>query len=155
MSGVTELCLCRLGAEDDALERLLAGSGCEVHCFDPSIRRAHLQDHNMWIHRLSVDWRDPNPAVPIQRLHSGSKKLAVILSHFGHRQVRGRNTRASSSFFLCFFICFPIKCQNYSTKFNPYQVVFILIFYITYLMQYIIYIYSITIYVYLYLYSVS
>ncbi|XP_016105201.1 methyltransferase-like protein 24 [Sinocyclocheilus grahami] len=72
---------------DDALERLLAGSGCEVHCFDPSIRRAHLQEDNMWLHRLSVDWRDPNPAVPIQRLHSGSKKLAAILSHFGHRQV--------------------------------------------------------------------
>ncbi|XP_050993967.1 probable methyltransferase-like protein 24 [Labeo rohita] len=77
----------RLGAEDEALERLLAGSGCEVHCFDPSIRRAHLQDAHMWIHRLSVDWRDPNPAVPIQRLHSGTKKLAAILNHFGHRQV--------------------------------------------------------------------
>ncbi|XP_073708952.1 probable methyltransferase-like protein 24 [Garra rufa] len=77
----------RLGAEDDALERLLASSGCEVHCFDPSIRRAHLQDAHMWIHRLSVDWRDPNPAVPIQRLHSGTKKLAAILNHFGHRQV--------------------------------------------------------------------
>uniref|UniRef100_A0A9J7X457 Methyltransferase like 24 n=1 Tax=Cyprinus carpio carpio TaxID=630221 RepID=A0A9J7X457_CYPCA len=77
----------RLGAEDDALERLLAGSGCEVHCFDPSIRRAHLQEDNMWLHRLSVDWRDPNPAVPIQRLHSSSKKLAAILRHFGHRQV--------------------------------------------------------------------
>ncbi|XP_052442429.1 probable methyltransferase-like protein 24 [Carassius gibelio] len=77
----------RLGAEDDSLERVLAGSGCEVHCFDPSISRAHLQEGNMWLHRLSVDWRDPNPAVPVQRLHSGSKKLSAILSHFGHRRV--------------------------------------------------------------------
>ncbi|KAK9957003.1 hypothetical protein ABG768_014701 [Culter alburnus] len=77
----------RLGVEDDGLERLLAGSGCEVHCFDPSIRGAHLQDAHMWLHRLSVDWRDPNPAVPAQRLHSGTKKLAAILNDFGHRQV--------------------------------------------------------------------
>ncbi|XP_051511604.1 probable methyltransferase-like protein 24 [Myxocyprinus asiaticus] len=77
----------RLGLEDDHLERVLAGSGCEVHCFDPSIRAAHLQDSHMWLHRLSVDWRDPNPAVPAQRLHSNTKKLATILNDFGHRQV--------------------------------------------------------------------
>ncbi|XP_067274424.1 probable methyltransferase-like protein 24 [Pseudorasbora parva] len=74
----------RLGAQDDGLERLLAGSGCEVHCFDPSIRGAHLQDAHMWLHRLSVDWRDPNPNL---RNHSGAKKLGAILSAFGHTQV--------------------------------------------------------------------
>ncbi|XP_055042253.2 probable methyltransferase-like protein 24 isoform X1 [Misgurnus anguillicaudatus] len=77
----------RLGSEDDRLERTLAGSGCEVHCFDPSIRGAHLQDSNMWLHKLSVDWRDPNPAVPPQRQHSSTKKLATILNDFGHRRV--------------------------------------------------------------------
>ncbi|KAI7799327.1 probable methyltransferase-like protein 24 [Triplophysa rosa] len=74
----------RLGSEDDGLERSLAVSGCEVHCFDPSIRGAHLQDSHMWFHKLSVDWRDPNPA---GHKHSNTKKLATILNDFGHRQV--------------------------------------------------------------------
>ncbi|CAB1340062.1 unnamed protein product, partial [Coregonus sp. 'balchen'] len=73
--------------EDKTLERSLARAGCEVHCFDPSLRQAHLQESDMWLHRLSVDWRDPNPAIPNQRQHSNTKKLATILNDFGHRQV--------------------------------------------------------------------
>ncbi|XP_030626693.1 methyltransferase-like protein 24 [Chanos chanos] len=76
-----------LGLEEKHLERLLAHAGCEVHCFDPSIREAHLQDADMWLHRLSVDWRDPNPAIPLKRQHSSTKKLATILNDFGHREV--------------------------------------------------------------------
>uniref|UniRef100_A0A4W5LPX1 Methyltransferase like 24 n=1 Tax=Hucho hucho TaxID=62062 RepID=A0A4W5LPX1_9TELE len=76
-----------LGMEDKTLERSLARAGCEVHCFDPSLRHAHLQESDMWLHRLSVDWRDPNPAIPAQRQHSNTKKLATILNDFGHRQV--------------------------------------------------------------------
>ncbi|KAL6485806.1 hypothetical protein MHYP_G00051980 [Metynnis hypsauchen] len=76
-----------LGGEDKWLERALAKAGCEVHCFDPSIKEAHLQDSHMWLHRLSVDWRDPNPAIPAQRQHGSTKKLATILNDFGHRQV--------------------------------------------------------------------
>ncbi|KAI4899134.1 hypothetical protein NFI96_000930 [Prochilodus magdalenae] len=77
----------KLGGEDKWLERALAQAGCEVHCFDPSIKEAHLQDSHMWLHRLSVDWRDPNPAIPAQRQHGTTKKLATILNDFGHRQV--------------------------------------------------------------------
>ncbi|XP_066534056.1 probable methyltransferase-like protein 24 [Hoplias malabaricus] len=76
-----------LGGEEKWLERVLSNAGCEVHCFDPSIKEAHLQDSHMWLHRLSVDWRDPNPAIPAQRQHSSTKKLATILNDFGHRQV--------------------------------------------------------------------
>uniref|UniRef100_A0A8C7IK61 Methyltransferase like 24 n=1 Tax=Oncorhynchus kisutch TaxID=8019 RepID=A0A8C7IK61_ONCKI len=76
-----------LGMEDKTVERSLARAGCEVHCFDPSLRQAHLQESDMWLHRLSVDWRDPNPAIPAQRQHSNTKKLATILNDFGHRQV--------------------------------------------------------------------
>lgn len=76
-----------LGVEDRALERSLARRGCEVHCFDPSLRQPHLQEADMWLHRLSVDWRDPNPAIPAQRQHAHTKKMATILNDFGHRQV--------------------------------------------------------------------
>ncbi|KAG7331675.1 hypothetical protein KOW79_005644 [Hemibagrus wyckioides] len=76
-----------LGGEDKQLEKVLAKAGCEVHCFDPSIREAHLQDSRMWLHRLSIDWRDPNPAVMTQRQHSSTKKLSAVLNHYGHRQL--------------------------------------------------------------------
>ncbi|CAB1343251.1 unnamed protein product [Coregonus sp. 'balchen'] len=76
-----------LGVEDKTLERSLARAGCEVHCFDPSLRQAHLQESDMWLHRLSIDWRDPNPAIPVQRQHGNTKKLAAILNDFGHRQI--------------------------------------------------------------------
>lgn len=76
-----------LGVGDRLLERSLGGAGCEVHCFDPSLRQPHLQQGDMWLHRLSVDWRDPNPAISAQRHHANTKKLATILNDFGHRQV--------------------------------------------------------------------
>ncbi|XP_029902416.1 methyltransferase-like protein 24 [Myripristis murdjan] len=76
-----------LGMDDRSLERSLAKSGCEVHCFDPSLKQPHLQQAEMWLHRLSVDWRDPNPAIVAQHQHASTKKLATILNDFGHRQV--------------------------------------------------------------------
>ncbi|KAM3861554.1 putative methyltransferase-like protein 24 [Diretmus argenteus] len=76
-----------LGVDDRSLERSLARAGCEVHCFDPSLKQPHLQQAEMWLHRLSVDWRDPNPAIAAQRQHANTKKLATILNDFGHRQV--------------------------------------------------------------------
>ncbi|KAK2890148.1 probable methyltransferase-like protein 24 [Channa argus] len=76
-----------LGVDDRSLERSLARSGCEVHCFDPSLKLPHLQQGEMWLHRLSVDWRDPNPAIVAQRQYTNTKKLATILNDFGHRQV--------------------------------------------------------------------
>ncbi|KAK3522667.1 hypothetical protein QTP86_029136, partial [Hemibagrus guttatus] len=86
-SGEVRIAETRLGGEDKQLEKVLAKAGCEVHCFDPSIREAHLQDSRMWLHRLSIDWRDPNPAVMTQRQHSSTKKLSAVLNHYGHRQV--------------------------------------------------------------------
>lgn len=76
-----------LGVDDRSLERSLARSGCEVHCFDPSLKQPHLQQTEMWLHRLSVDWRDPNPAIVAQRQYANTKKLATILNDFGHREV--------------------------------------------------------------------
>ncbi|XP_074470794.1 putative methyltransferase-like protein 24 [Sebastes fasciatus] len=76
-----------LGVDDRSLERSLARAGCEVHCFDPSLKQPHVQQADMWLHRLSVDWRDPNPAVVAQRQYANTKKLATILNDFGHRQV--------------------------------------------------------------------
>ncbi|KAG9347620.1 hypothetical protein JZ751_005191 [Albula glossodonta] len=76
-----------MGMDDKQLELSLARAGCEVHCFDPSIRQAHVQDSDMWYHRLSVDWRDPNPAIPSQQQRSNTKKLATILNDFGHRKI--------------------------------------------------------------------
>uniref|UniRef100_A0A3Q4HF41 Methyltransferase like 24 n=1 Tax=Neolamprologus brichardi TaxID=32507 RepID=A0A3Q4HF41_NEOBR len=76
-----------LGVDDRSLENSLAQSGCEVHCFDPSLKQPHLQQAEMWLHRLSVDWRDPSPAVVAQRQYASTKKLATILNDFGHREV--------------------------------------------------------------------
>uniref|UniRef100_A0AAV2KCC1 Methyltransferase domain-containing protein n=1 Tax=Knipowitschia caucasica TaxID=637954 RepID=A0AAV2KCC1_KNICA len=76
-----------LGADDRSLEMSLVRSGCDVHCFDPSLKQPHLQKAQMWLHRLSVDWRDPNPALVSQHQHGNTKKLATILNDFGHRQV--------------------------------------------------------------------
>lgn len=76
-----------LGVDDRSLERSLVRAGCEVHCFDPSLKQPHLQQAHMWLHRLSVDWRDPNPAVAAQHQHASTKKLAAILNDFGHREV--------------------------------------------------------------------
>lgn len=79
--------VCRLGVEDRSLERSLARAGCEVHCFNPGLKQPHVHQAEMWLHRLSVDWRDPNPAIGAQRQHANTKKLATILNDFGHRQV--------------------------------------------------------------------
>ncbi|XP_026173985.1 methyltransferase-like protein 24 [Mastacembelus armatus] len=76
-----------LGSDDRSLEHSLARSGCEVHCFDPSLKQPHLQQAEMWLHRLSVDWRDPNPAIVAQRRYANTKKLVTILRDFGHREV--------------------------------------------------------------------
>ncbi|KAK7907790.1 hypothetical protein WMY93_016402 [Mugilogobius chulae] len=76
-----------LGADDRSLELSLVRSRCDVHCFDPSLKQPHLQKAQMWFHRLSVDWRDPNPALVAQQQHANTKKLATILNDFGHRQV--------------------------------------------------------------------
>lgn len=89
---VSSLVLCaaplRLDADARQLELALARSGCEVHRFDPSGPRGHQHDSAMWHHSLSVGWRDPNPAVPPQQQRGTAKKLATILSDFGHRTVR-------------------------------------------------------------------
>ncbi|KAM9704547.1 putative methyltransferase-like protein 24 [Menidia menidia] len=76
-----------LGPNERFLEHFLAASGCEVHCFDPSLKEPHRQEAEMWHHRLSVDWRDPNPAFSAQRQHATTKKLATILNEFGHREL--------------------------------------------------------------------
>ncbi|XP_063079148.1 probable methyltransferase-like protein 24 isoform X2 [Engraulis encrasicolus] len=77
-----------LGADERYMERALVKRGCEAHCFDPSIPEPHLQDgERLWVHRLSVDWRDPNPAISAQRYHGNTKKLATILNNFGHQEV--------------------------------------------------------------------
>lgn len=76
-----------LGVDDRSLELSLSRAGCEVHCFDPSLKQPHLQQAEMWLHRLSVDWRDPNPAMVAQRQYASTKKLATILNDFGHRRV--------------------------------------------------------------------
>lgn len=67
----------------------MANSGCEVHRFDPSIKSAHIQEgRHLWHHRLSIDWRDPNPAIAAHKLHSNTKKLGTVLNEFGHQKVR-------------------------------------------------------------------
>lgn len=88
---------CRLGMDDRFLERSLANAGCEVHCFDPGLKQPHAQQDEMWLHRLSVDWRDPNPGLGPQRQHSSTKKLATIMNNFGHRQVRNTHGLMSLS----------------------------------------------------------
>ncbi|XP_043962041.1 methyltransferase-like protein 24 isoform X1 [Gambusia affinis] len=74
-----------LGADDYSMEHFLAQSGCEVHCFDPSMEQPHLQKAEMWFHRISIDWRDPSPAIVPKR--QANRKLATILDDFGHRDV--------------------------------------------------------------------
>lgn len=76
-----------LGGEERSLEQSMVDAGCDVHCFDPSLKQAHQQMAQMWLHRLSMDWRDPNPAIVAQHQHANTKKLATILNDFGHRQV--------------------------------------------------------------------
>ncbi|XP_029451131.1 methyltransferase-like protein 24 isoform X2 [Rhinatrema bivittatum] len=78
----------RLGAHDNQFEVSMADGGCDVHRFDPSIKPIHVQKgQRLWYHRLSIDWRDPNPAISVQKLHSRVKKLGTILSEFGHWKV--------------------------------------------------------------------
>ncbi|MGH0144382.1 UNVERIFIED_CONTAM: hypothetical protein FKN15_051873 [Acipenser sinensis] len=77
-----------LGSEDKQLEVSLAKAGCEVHCFNPSIKVPHVQEaQRLWHHRLSIDWRDPNPAISPNKQHSNTKKLGAILNDFGHRKI--------------------------------------------------------------------
>uniref|UniRef100_A0A8D0L3Q2 Methyltransferase like 24 n=1 Tax=Sphenodon punctatus TaxID=8508 RepID=A0A8D0L3Q2_SPHPU len=77
-----------LGSDDNQFEISLANSGCEVHRFDPSIKSAHIQEgQRLWYHRLSIDWREPNPAIAAHKLHRNTKKLGTILSEFGHQKI--------------------------------------------------------------------
>ncbi|NWS45626.1 MET24 protein, partial [Probosciger aterrimus] len=77
-----------LGNDDNQFETSMANSGCEVHRFDPSIKSAHIQEgQHLWYHRLSIDWRDPNPAIAAHKLHSNTKKLGTILNEFGHQKI--------------------------------------------------------------------
>uniref|UniRef100_H3APQ1 Methyltransferase like 24 n=2 Tax=Latimeria chalumnae TaxID=7897 RepID=H3APQ1_LATCH len=77
-----------LGTEDNHFEVNMAKVGCEVHCFDPSIKHPHIQEgKHLWYHRLSIDWREPSPAIAAQKLHSRTKKMGTILNDFGHRKI--------------------------------------------------------------------
>ncbi|XP_014167518.1 methyltransferase-like protein 24 [Geospiza fortis] len=77
-----------LGNDDNEFELSMANSGCEVHRFDPSIKSAHIQQgRHLWHHRLSIDWRDPNPAIAAHKLHSNTKKLGTVLNEFGHQKI--------------------------------------------------------------------
>ncbi|XP_014819919.1 PREDICTED: methyltransferase-like protein 24 [Calidris pugnax] len=77
-----------LGNDDNQFEISMANSGCEVHRFDPSIKSAHIHEgQHLWYHRLSIDWRDPNPAIAAHKLHSNTKKLGTILNEFGHQKI--------------------------------------------------------------------
>uniref|UniRef100_A0A8C3MC32 Uncharacterized protein n=1 Tax=Geospiza parvula TaxID=87175 RepID=A0A8C3MC32_GEOPR len=77
-----------LGNDDNQFELSMANSGCEVHRFDPSIKSAHIQQgRHLWHHRLSIDWRDPNPAIAAHKLHSNTKKLGTVLNEFGHQKI--------------------------------------------------------------------
>nr|XP_023958243.1 methyltransferase-like protein 24 isoform X4 [Chrysemys picta bellii] len=77
-----------LSSDDNQFEISMANSGCEVHRFDPSIKSAHIQEgQHLWNHRLSIDWRDPNPAIAAHKLRSHTKKLGTILNEFGHQKV--------------------------------------------------------------------
>ncbi|XP_048348792.1 probable methyltransferase-like protein 24 isoform X2 [Sphaerodactylus townsendi] len=76
-----------LGDEDNQFELSMANSGCEVHRFDPGIRAAHIQEGHLWYHRLSIDWRDPNPAIAAHKLHANTKRLGAILNDFGHYKI--------------------------------------------------------------------
>ncbi|KAL8186394.1 UNVERIFIED_CONTAM: Methyltransferase-like protein 24 [Gekko kuhli] len=101
----------------------MANSGCEVHRFDPSIRSAHIQEGHLWYHRLSIDWRDPNPAIAAHKLHANTKKLGTVLNDFGHHKrhlatVGGHRTQALRTaalnlkcipYYFMFMSCEPVK----------------------------------------------
>ncbi|XP_042543286.1 methyltransferase-like protein 24 [Dipodomys spectabilis] len=77
-----------LGSDDTHFEASMANNGCEVHHFDPSVKSAHiLESQRLWHHRLSIDWRDPHPAVAAQKTHSNTRKLRSILDEFGHHKI--------------------------------------------------------------------
>ncbi|XP_043922629.1 methyltransferase-like protein 24 [Protopterus annectens] len=77
-----------LGSDDSGFEGSLVEKGCEIHHFDPSIKQSHIQERkNLWHHRLSVDWRDPNPAIAARDLQGNRKKLGTIMREFGHRKI--------------------------------------------------------------------
>uniref|UniRef100_A0A8D2JJN5 Methyltransferase like 24 n=1 Tax=Sciurus vulgaris TaxID=55149 RepID=A0A8D2JJN5_SCIVU len=77
-----------LGSDDTHFEVSMANDGCEVHRFDPSVKSAHiLESQRLWYHRLSIDWRDPHPAIAAQKLHSNTRKLGSILNEFGHHKI--------------------------------------------------------------------
>ncbi|XP_036105116.1 methyltransferase-like protein 24 isoform X1 [Molossus molossus] len=77
-----------LGSDDTHFEVSMANNGCEVHRFDPSVTSAHiLESQHLWYHRLSIDWRDPHPAVAAQKPHSNTRKLGTILNEFGHHKI--------------------------------------------------------------------
>ncbi|ELK38666.1 hypothetical protein MDA_GLEAN10001846 [Myotis davidii] len=77
-----------LGRDDTQFEVSMANSGCEVHRFDPSVKSAHvLENQRLWYHRLSIDWRDPHPAVAALKPHSNTRKLGTILNEFGHHKI--------------------------------------------------------------------
>lgn len=117
---------CRLGVDDRSLENSLARAGCEVHCFDPSLKQPHLQQDDMWLHRLSVDWRDPNPAIIAQRQYASTKKLATILNDFGHRQVRGRAQVGSVNNMASGCRLNALKgFWSYKITWNPIKVIFL------------------------------
>ncbi|XP_073933042.1 probable methyltransferase-like protein 24 isoform X1 [Castor canadensis] len=78
-----------LGSDDTHFEVSMANDGCEVHRFDPSVKSAHvLESQRLWHHRLSIDWRDPHPAVAALKPHSNTRKLGSILNEFGHHKAR-------------------------------------------------------------------
>ncbi|XP_007892171.1 methyltransferase-like protein 24 isoform X1 [Callorhinchus milii] len=77
-----------LEIEDKHFEEGLAKAGCEVHCFDPSIKEPHIQQSNgLWHHRVSVDWRDPNPAIAAQKHYRTIKKLGTIMNDYQHQKI--------------------------------------------------------------------
>ncbi|CAK6446694.1 unnamed protein product [Pipistrellus nathusii] len=77
-----------LGSDDTQFEVSMANNGCEVHRFDPSVKSAHiLESQRLWHHRLSIDWRDPHPAVAAQKPHGNTRKLGTILNDFGHHKI--------------------------------------------------------------------
>ncbi|XP_061283589.1 probable methyltransferase-like protein 24 isoform X1 [Bos javanicus] len=77
-----------LGSDDTHFEVGMASNGCEVHRFDPSVESAHvLESERLWFHRLSIDWRDPHPAVAAQKPYGNTRKLGAILNEFGHHKI--------------------------------------------------------------------
>uniref|UniRef100_A0A8C6D3Q7 Methyltransferase like 24 n=1 Tax=Moschus moschiferus TaxID=68415 RepID=A0A8C6D3Q7_MOSMO len=77
-----------LGSDDTHFEVGMANNGCEVHRFDPSVKSAHiLESERLWYHRLSIDWRDPHPAIAAQKPYSNTRKLGTILNEFGHHKI--------------------------------------------------------------------